>query len=165
MLHEGSRPRPRMLRISVTPLGLSDYAGGSYHVEAGVDYGWMLDRERSWRAFLGVHGHAFASDRFAFLLGARLTFEHKWRSARLGPTAGAYAESGVATEVGAILGPSRGTAPFAGAGASVGIAGWSGSGEWELKLTGGEVVRLDAEKYHAFQAGIQLAWTWWGGTR
>ncbi len=165
VLHEGSRPRPRLLRISATLFGLSDYAGGSYHAEAGVDHGWMLDRERSWRAFLGVHGHAFVGDRSAFLLGARLGFERKWRSARLGPVAEAYTEGGVATETGAISGPSRGAAPFAGVGASVGLSGWTGSGEWEVKLTGGEVVRLDAEKYHAFQAGLLLSYSFWGGVR
>jgi hypothetical protein len=164
VLHEGSRPRPRMLRLEAG-LGGSDYAGGSFHAEAGVDYGWMLDRERDWRAFLGVHGHAFVGDRSAFLLGARLSFEHKWRSSRLGPAAEAYAEGGVATEAEAITGPARGAAPYAGAGASVGISGWTGSGEWQVKLTGGEVIRLDAEKYHAFHAGFLIGWRWWGGAR
>jgi hypothetical protein len=165
VLHEGSRPRPRMLRIDPISYGLSDYAGGSVHFEAGADYGWMLDRERAWREFLGVHGHAFFGDRMAFLIGARLGFEHRWRSARQGPVAEAYAEGGVATETGATFGPSRGTAPFVGVGASVGIASWGGSGELVVKLTGGEVVRLDAEKYHAFQAGLLLSYSFWRGAQ
>jgi hypothetical protein len=124
----------------------------------------MLDRERQWRGFVGLHGDAFiGADRIAFLLGARLTAERKWGFARLGPTVGAYAEGGVATEAGS---GGRGAAPYVSGGLSVGIAGWTGtSGELEVKLTGGGLVRLDGEKYHAFMAGVQFAADFWGGGR
>jgi hypothetical protein len=156
VLHEVKRPQPHLLRLS-EGLGYSSYGGGSFHVEAGIDTGRFLDRERSWRAFLGVHGHTFVGYHPAFLIGARLGFEHKWRSSRLGPTAEVYGESGAAAEVG--LG-ARGTAPFVGAGASLGLSSWSAGKEWQVKLTGGEVLRLDHEGYSAFQAGLAAGFSW-----
>lgn len=162
VLHEVHRPQPRLLRVTAGE-GFSTYGGLSLHLEGGADAGWFLDAERDWRAFLGVHGHAFlgsADQRNAYLLGARIGIEHKWRSSRLGPTVEAYAEGGVATETGT---GARGVAPFVGTGASVGVSGWPGrptGTEWQLKLTGGEVVRLDAEKYHAFQVGLQAGLSW-----
>ena len=156
VLHEVKRPQPHLLRLS-EGLGYSSYGGGSFHVEAGIDTGRFLDRERSWRAFLGVHGHTFAGYHPAFLIGARLGFEHKWRSSQLGPTAEVYGESGAAAEVG--LG-ARGTAPFVGAGASLGLSSWSAGKEWQVKLTGGEVLRLDHEGYSAFQAGLAAGFSW-----
>jgi hypothetical protein len=157
VLHEVKRPQPHLLRLSLGE-GYSSYGGGSLHVEAGVDTGSFLDRERSWRAFVGVHGQAFVADANpAFLIGARLGFERKWRSSRLGPTAEVYGESGAAFETGA---GARGTAPFVGAGASLGVSGWLSGKELQVKLTGGEVLRLDHESYSAFQAGLSLGLSW-----
>ena len=156
VLHEARRPQPLLLRAS-EGLGYSSYGGGSFHVEAGIDAGRFLDRERSWRAFLGAHGQAFVGYHPAFLIGARLGFEHKWRSSQLGPTAEVYGETGAAAE----LGPGgRGTAPFAGAGASLGLSSWSSGKEWQVKLYGGEVLRLDHEGYSAFQAGLAAGFSW-----
>ena len=138
VLHEVRRPQPLLLRASER-LGYSSYGGGSLHVEAGIDTGRFLDRERSWRTFLGVHGQAFIGPVHpAFLIGARLGFEHKWRSSQLGPTAEVYGESGAALETGA---GARGPAPFVGAGASLGVSGVVAGKEVQVKLTGGEVLR------------------------
>ena len=163
VLHEVSRPQPRLLRPSAG-FGRSDYVGPSRHFEGGVDTGRFLDRERDWRAFLGVHGHAYLDPgaglpghQNAFLLGARLGFERKWRSSRLGPTAEAFAEGGAAFETGT---GARGAAPFVGAGGSLGLSDWVSGKEVQLKLTGGEVVRLDREAYHAFQAGLLVGISW-----
>jgi Domain of unknown function (DUF4157) len=158
VLHEVARPQPHLLRISAGEGG-SDYGGGALHVEAGVDVGRFLDREREWRAFLGVHGHAYLAggQPNAYLVGARLGLEHKWRSSRVGPTAEAYAESGAAFETGPAA---RGAAPFIGVGGSLGVSWWSGGKEWQVKLTGGEVLRLDPEGYHAFQAGFLAGLSW-----
>lgn len=156
VLHEVAQPR--LLRLSAG-YGVSSYGGLSLHVEAGADVGRFLDREREWRGFLGVHGHAFVASTQpnAYLVGARLGFEHKWRSSRLGPTAEAFAESGAAFETGA---GGRRPAVFVGGGASLGASWWSGGKEWQLKLTGGEVLRLDREGYHAFQAGFLAGLSW-----
>lgn len=165
VLHEVSRPQPHLLRLSLGAGG-SSYGGGMLHLEGGIGTGRFLDRERDWRAFLGVHGHAYLdpapvpgepSKPSAFLLGARLGFERKWRSSRLGPTAEAYAETGAAFEAGP---GARGPAPFIGAGGSLGVSWWEGGKELQLKLTGGEVVRLDREHYHAFQAGFLAGFSW-----
>jgi hypothetical protein len=164
VLHEVSRPQPRLLRLSAG-FGGTDFGGLSpLHFEGGVDTGRFLDRERDWRAFLGVHGHAYldsaggrSSHQSAFLLGARLGFERKWRSSRLGPTAEAFAEGGAAFETGT---GARGAAPFAGAGGSLGVSDWISGTEFQLKLTGGEVIRLDREAYHAFHAGLLIGISW-----
>jgi hypothetical protein len=153
-LHEVKRPQPHLLRLSLD-YGGSSYGGGALWAGAGVDTGRFLDRERSWRAFLGVHEQTFIGPaNTAFLLGARIGFEHKWRSSRFGPTAEVYGESGAAVELGA---GARGPAPFAGAGASLGVSGWDSGREYQVKLTGGEVLRLDHESYSAFQAGLSAA--------
>jgi hypothetical protein len=158
VLHEVTRPQPHLLRLTLGE-GYSGYGGGALHVEAGADVGWFLDRERDWRAFLGVHGHVFlpGAQPNAYLFGARLGLEHKWRSSRLGPTAEAFAETGAAFETGT---GARAAAPFAGAGASLGISFWAAGNEWQLKLTGGEVLRLDREGYNAFQAGFLAGLSW-----
>lgn len=157
VLHEVSRPQPRLLRLS-GGYGVSGYGGTSFHLEAGADVGWFLDREREWRMFLGVHGQAYLSGKpSAFLLGARLGFERKWRASRFGPTAEAFAESGAAFETGP---GARAAAPFIGAGGSVGLSTWLSGKELQFKLTGGEVIRLDREHYSAFQAGFLAGLSW-----
>lgn len=157
VLHEVKRPQPHLLRLSLD-YGGSSYGGEALWVGAGLDTGRFLDRERSWRAFLGAHGQTFVGPpNTAFLIGARLGFEHKWRSSQFGPTAEVYGESGAALEFGA---GARGPAPFAGAGASLGVSGWAGGKEWQVKLTGGEVLRLDREGYSAFQAGLNAGFSW-----
>ena len=157
VLHEVKRPQPHPLRLSLD-YGGSTYGGGSLLVGAGVDAGRFLDRERSWRAFLGVHGQTFVgSPNTAFLIGARLGFEHKWRAGQLGPTAEVFGEGGGALELGT---GARAPAPFVGAGASVGVSWWDAGKEWQVKLTGGEVLRLDREGYSAFQAGLNAGFSW-----
>jgi hypothetical protein len=164
VLHEVNRPQPHLLRFSFGG-GASTYGGGAAHFELGLDTGRFLDREREWRAFLGVYGQGFLTmpslstpnPPDAFMLGARLGFEHKWRSSRLGPTAEVYGESGAALEAGP---GARGAAPFVGAGASLGLSGWTGGKELQIKLTGGEVLRLDHESYRAFQAGLRIGISW-----
>ncbi len=157
VLHEVKRPQPHLLRLSLD-FGGSSYGGGALWVGAGLDSGRFLDRERSWRAFLGVHGQTFAApSNTAFLIGARLGFEHKWRSSQFGPTAEVFGESGAALETGA---GARGPAPFVGAGASLGVSGWVGGKEVQVKLTSGEVLRMDREAYSAFQAGLNAAVSW-----
>ena len=64
-----------------------------------------------------------------------------------------YGESGATFETGP---GARGLGPFAGAGASVGVSGWLAGKELQIKLTGGEVLRLDHESYSAFQTGLSL---------
>jgi hypothetical protein len=160
VLREMSRPQPNLLRFSLG-LGGSSYGAGSLHVEAGLEGGAFLDREREWRAFLGLHGHAFLpaayGQPYAFLVGARLGLEHKWRSSRLGPTVEAFAESGPAFEAST---GARATTGFVGAGGSLGVSGWTGGAELQIKLTGGEVLRLDREHYSAFYAGFLAGVNW-----
>ena len=154
VLHEVKRPQPHLLRLSLGE-GRSSFGGGSLLVEGGVDTGSFLDRDRSWRAFLGVHGQAFVGQaNTAFLIGARIGFEHKWRSSRFGPTAEVYGESGATFELGT---GAREPGPFAGAGASLGLSWWALGDEFQVKLTGGEVLRFDHQSFSAFQTGISAA--------
>jgi Domain of unknown function (DUF4157) len=157
VLREVRRPQPHLLRLSLD-VGSSSYGGGGFWAGAAVDTGRFLDRERSWRAFLGVHGQTFVGQQNnAFLVGARLGFERKWRSSQFGPTAEVYGESGATFETGT---GARGLGPFVGAGASLGVSAWDSGKELQLKLTGGEVLRLDREGYSAFQAGVTLGLNW-----
>ena len=154
VLHEVKRPQPHLLRLSLD-FGTSSFNPGTTLLGGGVDTGRFLDRERSWRAFLGLHGQALTGpSKTAFLIGARIGFEHKWRSSQLGPTAEVYAESGATFETGT---ETRGPGPFAGAGASLGLSWWAVGNEWQVKLTSGEVLRLDHQSFSALQTGITAA--------
>ncbi len=42
----------------------------------------------------------------------------------------------------------------------MGVSGWAAGKEWQVKLTGGEVLRLDREGYSAFQAGLNAGFSW-----
>lgn len=159
-LREVNRPQPSLMSMSIG-VGGSDYRGGAMHLEAGLDRGRFLDRDRRWRAFLGVHGQTEISAGYrapsAFLLGARIGIERRWRPAQVGPVAGVYGETGVAGE----LGPgAHGLAPFVGAGAHVGVGVWGAGGEFRFELAGGEVLRLDRESYQSFHAGLIAGYSW-----
>jgi hypothetical protein len=142
-------------------MGGSSYGTGGMYLTGGLDVGWNLDRRRAWRAFVGAHGTLLLSTDYqannAFLLGARLGFEHRWNPGGIGPGVHVFGEGGAAGESSSSTTEPRRLAPYAGAGARLDVGLWT---DGKLLRAGVEAFsgwRLDAERLHFAQLGFSLA--------
>lgn len=79
-------------------VGGTDYQGGGYYIGAGLDLEIPLTRSRDFQLFLGAHSHVLLSlqdpDRTAFLVGARLGFQHTFGLSDGGVQWGGFGEFG-----------------------------------------------------------------------
>lgn len=163
-LQEVNRPDPTMFRLQLD-LGGASYGGaGAMAVGLGVDAGWSMNRERTWRAFLGAHGRfLLASDATtnnAFLVGARLGFERRWNPSGLGPGLQLFGESGLTGEKKTSwAAPAARTETLYGGVGLRGDIGWypGGGGAMRLGLEAMTGMRLDSERLRIVQLGFTAA--------
>ena len=83
-------------------LGYTDYEGGGYHLDLGVDFElFPANRSRDLQLFLGAHSHILlplsVPQRTAFLVGARAGLEYTFGSSAGGFQVGAFGELGYGT--------------------------------------------------------------------
>lgn len=162
--HPSLRQLSRPVQTIVSPsfgIGGSSYGGGGMYLTAGLDIGWNLNQRRTWRAFVGAHGNYLISGDYkannAFLLGARLGFEHRWNPGGVSPGLQLFGEGGASGETkSSSYTQARPLAPYAGAGLRLDLGAWAGQfvhGGVEA-LTGW---RLDAEHLRFAQLGFNFA--------
>jgi hypothetical protein len=163
--HPSLKQLDRPTQTIVSPsfgVGGSSYGGGAMYLTAGIDVGWNLDRRRSWRAFLGAHGELLLGSDYrantAFLLGARLGFEHRWNPGGFGPGLQLFGEGGGTGEThsSSYTEPRR-LAPYAGAGARLDVGAWTQGTFIHGGIEAFSGWRLDAEHLHFAQLGFNLA--------
>lgn len=155
-LRELQRPTQIIVRPSLQ-FGGTDY-GASMFVALGLDLGIPLRRQRDWAAFLGVHGRLLIGtdypNRDAFMLGARLGFEHRWNPSGLSPGVNLFGEAGGTAETGT---GGRGVAPYAAAGARIDVSTWASGATWQLGVEAMRGARIDAEHRQFFMLGLSAA--------
>ena len=162
--HPSLKRLSRPVQTIVSPsfgIGGSSYGSGGMYLTAGLDIGWNLNQRRTWRTFVGAHGNYLISGDYkannAFLLGARLGFEHRWNPGGVSPGLQLFGEGGASGETtSSSYTRPRPLAPYAGAGLRLDLGGWPGH-----FLHGGVEAftgwRLDAEHLHFAQLGFNFA--------